>query len=356
MGCVFVYMDQPNSKLDILDKPASDVREVSMSASRKCFLAFGVATVIVVGLAAAPQQTRGTAQTASVLGTGRGIDHVMVIVRDLEEAARVYTEVLGFTVIRGGSFPGGLRNRAARFASTYLELMSVDPSQTPPDDELVRLLKEREGGYVLGLSVSSAQQTADALCARNFEVTGPAGSSLIPEGSKDVQTALWQTVAITNPVLPFEPIFFIQYASRAARSRPSEHQNTSVDLHSVWIAVKDLETATKGYGALGLRPGRKLRMPQLAAEGREISAGQGVILLLQATDTKGPLASYVAQQGEGVIGTSIEVRDLQIARLLLRNSTKQEFNPYNGPYGKSIFVPPVFTHGVWIELFQKRGV
>lgn len=327
-----------------------------MSASGKWFFAFGVAVVIVLGLAAAPQQTRGAAQTASVLGTGRGLDHVIVIVRDLEEAARVYTEVLGFTVVRVGSLPGGLQNRAVRFVSNYVELMSVDPSQAPPDDDFVRLLNEREGGYALGLGVSSAQQTADALRARNFEVAGPAGSSLTPEGSKDVQKALWQTVAITNPALPFEPIFFIQYASREARSRPSEHQNTAVDVHSVWIAVKDLETATKGYGALGLPPGRKRRMPQLAAKGREISAGQGVILLVQATDAKGPLASYVAMQGEGVIGMSIEVRDLQIARSLLRSSTKQELTPYNGPYGKSIFIPPVFTHGVWIELFQKRGI
>ena len=45
-----------------------------------------------------------------------------------------------------------------------------------------------------------------------------------------------------------------------------------------------------------------------------MSAGQGVILLLLATSTKGPLASHVAQQEQGVIGMSIEVRDLQIAR------------------------------------------
>ena len=324
-----------------------------MSANRKCFFVFGVAAVVVLGLAAAPQLTRCAEQTASVLGTGRGLDHVIVIVRDLEEAARVYTEVLGFTVIRGGDFPGGLQSRAVRFASNYVELMSVDPSQAPPDDELVRLLNEREGGYALGLGVSSAQQTADALRARNFDVVGPAGSPFIPEGSNDVQTAPWQTVVITNPVLPFEPFFFIQYALREARSGPPEHQNTAVDVHSVWIAVKDLEAATKGYEALGLLPGRKRRIPQLAAKGREIGAGQGVILLLQATDTKGPLASYVAQQGEGVIGMSIEVRDLPKARSLLRSSTKQELNPYNGPYGKSIVVPPVFTHGVWIELFQE---
>ena len=74
---------------------------------------------------------------------------MIVIVRDLERAMRDYKEVLGFTAVRGGNFPGGLQSRALRFASNYIELMSVDPSQAPPDDELVRLLNEREGGYPL---------------------------------------------------------------------------------------------------------------------------------------------------------------------------------------------------------------
>lgn len=326
-----------------------------MSENGRWSFASRIAFLMVLGLAAAPQHARGAAQADSVLGAGRGLDHVIVVVRDLEKATRDYKEVLGFTDSRGGEFPGGLRTRAFKFESTYIELMSVDPSQAPPEDELVRLLKEREGGYALGLSVSSAQQTADALRARNFDVIGPVGSPVIAEGSKDVQAAPWQTVAITNPVLPFEPIFFIQYAPREARSIESAHPNTAADLHSVWIAVKDLETATRGYESLGLMRGRKRRVPQLEAKGREIGAGQGMILLLQAADTKGPLAPYVAQQGEGVVGMSIEVRDLQVARSLLRSSTKQRLHPYDGPYGRNILIPPAFTHGVWIELFQKRG-
>jgi methylmalonyl-CoA/ethylmalonyl-CoA epimerase len=327
-----------------------------MSANGRWSFGIGVVVLCVAGIAAAPRQTRGAAQSASVLGTGRGLDHVIVIVRDLDQATHDYKEVLGFADLRGGKFPGGVQSRALKFGSNYVELMSVDTSQAPPDDELVRLLKEREGGYAFALSVSSARQTAEALRARRFEVAGPAATPVIPEGSKDVQAAPWQTVGILKPYLPFEPLFFIEYASRATRSITPEHPNTAADLHSVWIAVQDLEAATRGYETLGLRPGQERRVPQLGARGREIGAGQGVLLLLQATDTTGPLASYVARHGEGVVGMSVEVRDLQAARSLLRNSTKQELDLYKGPYGMSIFVPPVFTHGVWLELFQKRGV
>jgi hypothetical protein len=53
---------------------------------------------------------------------------------------------------------------------------------------------------------------------------------------------------------------------------------------------------------------------------------------------------------------SIEVRELEVARSLIRASTKQELNPYGRPYGRAVLVAPEFTHGVWMELFQRTSV
>ena len=49
----------------------------------------------------------GEAQEASLLGEGRGIDHVIVYVRDLETAKDVYRDALGFIVepSAGESYP-----------------------------------------------------------------------------------------------------------------------------------------------------------------------------------------------------------------------------------------------------------
>jgi hypothetical protein len=267
--------------------------------------------------------------------------------------------VLGFTVVPGGSFPGGVRNSAVVFGANYLELITVDPSQTAGNkdaSDLAGFLEKREGASFVGLDVSSAQQTADFLRARGFDVTGPEGSSYTPEGSKEAQAAMWQTVGFKKPVVPSDAIFFIQYAPRPASTNRPEHRNTGVGIHSVWMVVKDLAAATKAYESIGLRAGRKVQTARLGAKGREVAAGHGVILLLQANASKGSLASYLAQYGEGIIGVSIEVRDLEVARALLRATTNQELTSYAGPDGKSILVPAQFTHGVWIELFQKSRV
>ena len=316
-----------------------------------------ILVLIVASLVAAPKGTNDTAQTASVLGTGRGIDHVGIAVRDLEGAVRAYRDVLGFTVIPGGSFPGGIRNSAVRFGSNYLELITVDPSQSARNkdaSDLASFLEKSEGAYFLGLHVSSAKQTADFLRARGFDVTEPEGSSTTPEGSKEVQSNLWQTVGFRKPVVPADAIFFIQYADRPPKRPPQEHTNTASGIRSVWMAVKDIPAATKAYESVGLRAGPKLQMPQMGATGRVIAAGQGVIVLLQAADTNGTLASYLLRCGEGIIGFSIEVRDLKTARALLQATTKQEFTPYPVSDGEAILIAPNFTHGVWIELFQRR--
>jgi Glyoxalase-like domain len=99
-------------------------------------------TVVVAGLAAS-RQSRGSLDAGVLLGTGHGLDHVIVIVRDLEEASRTYSETLGFGLGTSGKLPGGIRNQLVSFGLTYLELMSIDAAQVDQQNEIVRLLKER---------------------------------------------------------------------------------------------------------------------------------------------------------------------------------------------------------------------
>ncbi len=37
----------------------------------------------------------------------------------------------------------------------------------------------------------------------------------------------------------------------------------------------------------------------------------------------------------------------------MSTNSRWSFDPYNGPYGRGVLVPPVSTHGVWIEFFKR---
>src|SRR5256885_6604100 len=46
--------------------------------------------------------------------------------------------------------------------------------------------------------------------------------------------------------------------------------------------------------------------------------------------------SFLAERGEGIMGVSIEVANLETARALLEKNSKREFGSYAGVYGNSI--------------------
>jgi len=71
----------------------------------------------------------------------RGIDHLVLAVRDLDEGAALY-ERLGFTLTPPAQHPFGTGNRLAQLSNGFLELLSV----TRPED----IIEADEGGFSFG--------------------------------------------------------------------------------------------------------------------------------------------------------------------------------------------------------------
>jgi hypothetical protein len=106
---------------------------------------------------------------------------------------------------------------------------------------------------------------------------------------------------------------------------------------------------------VGLRAGRSLALKPLEARAQVIQAGLGTLLLVQpAARGKGPVAAFLAQRGEGILGIGFEVEQLDRARSLVQGSLALELEPYDGALGKGVLVPAQRAAGVWVELFQKR--
>lgn len=295
---------------------------------------------------------------ADVLGEGWGLDHVAIVVRDLPATEERYRSRLGFVISPGGSFPhfGDVRNSLIGFGQTYIEIITVDPAKAVGlGATLAGFLQNHEGGLIVGLDVSSAQQTAGYLRERGLAAVGPVGGTITLDTDTATPPERWRYVNFEQPVVPADAIFFLEYDQTegiAIQTPPAEHPNTAQRIASVWMAVENLDAATAAYESIGLPAGRPIHQPQLGAAGREIEAGQGVIWLLEAIDGGGAVASFLAQRGAGVIGMGVEVASLDSAYASLAGDIQQQIRPYPGTYGRSLLLNPDLTNGIWIELFQ----
>jgi len=309
-----------------------------------------------------PMGAQEKAKSAShlvILGRGQGVDHVGIAVRDIEAAKKTYRDILGFTVVRGGNASNGTRNKLIWLQTGMLEIITSWDRTKAEGGVVASFIERHEGGLFLGLEATPVNETAKLLRSRGFDIRGPKTESLLDDPEQhDRAPSSWSRAGVATGAVPAgrlptkstDAIFFVQYDP----FDETVHPNTSKKLVSVWMGVRDLEGSIKAYESIGFPRGRKLVLPQLGAKGQEIEAGQGSILLLQPENTMGKVASFLAERGaEGVMGVSIEVASLQTARSLLEANTNRQFEPYAGPYGQSVLIPPEFTRGIWIEFFQK---
>ena len=100
----------------------------------------------------------------------RGLDHLVVAVRDLDAAGRFY-ERLGFQVGARNRHPWGTQNRLVQFAGSFLELIALGEGVEVPDHAPRRFsfgafvrdyLARREGIAMLVLDSSDASADAAA--------------------------------------------------------------------------------------------------------------------------------------------------------------------------------------------------
>ena len=81
------------------------------------------ATLLFAGTAAA-QTPAAPAAPGALLGSGGGLDHVLLWTRERDGVTATLAVKLGFQVRPGGDFGDGTANRLIRFADrTYLELL-----------------------------------------------------------------------------------------------------------------------------------------------------------------------------------------------------------------------------------------
>jgi catechol 2,3-dioxygenase-like lactoylglutathione lyase family enzyme len=301
-----------------------------------------------------------------MFGTEIGLDHVGIAVKDLAAAKRTFTRTLGFRNPLEGRLPNGLDNVVFYFKdATYIELLT--PYDRKKAAWYASFLEKFQGVVFYVLAISDAQRTGAYLARHGAALTKPRSGTIRLKGETKKPGELWQTFFLKNSPIKHDPFFFIRYRpesrrglrdklkSPAIRRRYFGHTNSALRFAAVWQAVPDLKRAVKEYESVGFTAGEAFEEPRLQADGRVIEAGQGSILLLAPQNEKSVVARFIKDRGRPMcIGLSIEVGLVARTRMLLKHTTSNNHAVSMGPRGPSILLPPEATHGIWLELFQRK--
>jgi hypothetical protein len=307
----------------------------------------------------------GGQASAQELGDGRGIDHAASLVRleSFDAAVDVWTGQLGFSATPALLSPLGAKNSLIWFSDlSYLEVLAFTELNefTAP---FLAFLEDHEGGKFYGTEVVDAAQAMAFLTGAGYANFGPlpAGPLTIEATGEVVGLSpLWSSIILLGPVAPDNSNFFLDYDEAQVQQMftdfpvlaPQPHPNTAEKIDTLWLVVSDLDAAIAFYEGLGLEVRfEHKKIHYLGARGAEVRYHNSTLALLEP-DGPGLVADFVAERGEGILGASIEVGDLQTALSLVNGNTGLGLQSFKYKGRERFLVPASLTHGFLVEMVQ----
>ena len=223
----------------------------------------------------------------------QGIDHLVIVVKDIAQAARDYQE-LGFTVVPGGEHPVGSHNMLISFQDgAYIEIIAFyrDAIEHRWWDPLQR--GERFVDFCL--QTDNLRGDTEKLQAAGVAINNP-----VPWSRKrpDGYELKWLLSLATGSHRGVAPFLIGDVTPRTERI-PQEfnHRNGIAGVEKITVAVGELAQIVKWYGALLGAKGQPVRDDQLRAEGLSYQTGKQRIEFLMPNDAASPLVNWMREFG-----------------------------------------------------------
>jgi catechol 2,3-dioxygenase-like lactoylglutathione lyase family enzyme len=150
----------------------------------------------------------------------RGIDHLVLAVRDLDRA-RAFYETLGFTLTPRAQHPWGTANHLVQLNGCFLELLGVaDPAKIPPHDagefsfgaHNREFLARREGMSMLVFQSHDAPRDQAEFAAAGLQTYAPfdfGREAKLPDGG--TARVAFSLAFVTDPRMPDSAFFTCQH-------------------------------------------------------------------------------------------------------------------------------------------------
>lgn len=254
----------------------------------------------------------------------KGIDHLVVVVKNLDQAAKDY-EQLGFTVISGGQHPVGSHNALIAFADgSYLEIIAF--YRDAVDHRWWQPLSKGERFVDICLQTDDLRGDTQKLKDAGVAINDP-----VPWSRKrpDGYELKWLLALATGSHRGVAPFLIEDVTPRTERiPQQFSHKNGVTAIDKVTVAVGELEQIDKWYGGLLSVRGAAITDNELGADGLRFEAGPHVLEFLTPRDAASPLIDWLRRFGPSpysavLRGANVSARrlDLQLthgANLLLK--------------------------------------
>jgi hypothetical protein len=270
----------------------------------------------------------------------QGIDHVVIVVNDLDGAADSFRR-MGFVVTPRGEHTLGSRNHCVMLGEDYIELLASPPENPHPSRQYYTdFAAEGDGLAALALRTDSAREAYTEMLWAGFGPTDPVDFSRpvrLPEGTREARFRITQ---LEPAKTPGSRLFLCEHFTREVVWRPEyqSHRNGATALAAVAIVAEDVPATARAYERLFDVSARPI------AEGLLVETGSmPIAVMTQASLAKRlPGIATTARPAPQPAALFVRVADREVAAAVLAGGGMR---PARMPDG-SVAIGPERAHGV----------
>lgn len=270
-----------------------------------------------------------------------GVDHVQIVVRDLEMAKRTWAR-LGFTATpRGRHLNRGSGNYCLMLREGYIELIGiVDPAL--PTSSLDAHLAHGPGLIGLAFGAPSAAEAARHLASAGLAPTGPTRLERVLEQDGGDARLAFDIVDLPSGTVPGLRSFVCCHLSEKDVRAPAwlDHPNTAIATSGVVVVAADPKPVLDAF--------RRIFGDQ-AVRGGVVETGRERISVVSPEELETVYPGVGAKPGRPLpclVGLSVRVEDLSRCKAILESTG---VDPKPGP-GGSLLVPADEATGTILAL------
>jgi Glyoxalase-like domain len=179
----------------------------------------------------------------------QGIDHVVIVVNDLDSAAETFRR-MGFVVTPRGDHTLGSRNHCVMLGADYIELLASPPENPHPSRQhYTDFARAGDGLAAIALRTDNARGAYTELLWAGFSPTDPVDFSRpvrMPEGTRDARFRITQ---LAPDRTPGGRVFLCEHFTREVVWRPEyrSHRNGAIALAAVALVTEDVAATAQAY-------------------------------------------------------------------------------------------------------------